>query len=137
VLNTLCVAACLSNHTSWTHHNALQLQSITMDNTSANGTLCETVQHLHESRNTIWNAVKNQLMCVLTPFANPITLFRHSRCLGHVVNLGNIDIMSHITKIAAVETTSAIWEYDPDLPGNRILGGSLDVIAAIRVVASV
>ena len=43
--------------------------------------------------------------------------------------------MSHITKIAAVETTSAIWEYDPDLPNNRILGGSLDVIAAIRTLA--
>jgi hypothetical protein len=43
--------------------------------------------------------------------------------------------MGHITKIAAVETTSAIWEYDPDLLDNRILGGSLDVIAAIRTLA--
>jgi hypothetical protein len=43
--------------------------------------------------------------------------------------------MGHITKIAAVETATAIWEYDPDLPGNRILGGSLDVIAAIRTLA--
>lgn len=56
-------------------------------------------------------------------------------CLGHVVNLGTIDVMGHITKIAAVETTTAIWEYDPDLPGNRVLGGSLDVIAAIRTLA--
>jgi hypothetical protein len=43
--------------------------------------------------------------------------------------------MGHITKIAAVETTTAIWEYDPDLPGNRVLGGSLDIIAAIRTLA--
>jgi hypothetical protein len=43
--------------------------------------------------------------------------------------------MGHITKIAAVETTAAIWEYDPELPGNRVLGGSLDVIAAIRTLA--
>jgi hypothetical protein len=43
--------------------------------------------------------------------------------------------MSHITKIAAVETSTAIWEYDPSLPGNRVLGGSLDVIAAIRTLA--
>jgi hypothetical protein len=43
--------------------------------------------------------------------------------------------MGHITKIAAVETTAAIWEYDPDLPNNQILGGSLDVIAAIRTLA--
>jgi hypothetical protein len=43
--------------------------------------------------------------------------------------------MSHITKIAAVETSTAIWEYDPSLANNRVLGGSLDVIAAIRTVA--
>jgi hypothetical protein len=56
-------------------------------------------------------------------------------CLEHVVNLANVDIMRHITKIAAVENQTAIWEYDPDLPNNRVLGGSLDVIAAIRTIA--
>ncbi len=44
-------------------------------------------------------------------------------------------MMSHITKIAAVENATAIWEYDPSLTGNRVLGGSLDVIAAIRTLA--
>ena len=39
--------------------------------------------------------------------------------------------MSHITKIAAVENSTAIWEYDPTHPNNCVLGGSLDVIAAI------
>jgi hypothetical protein len=34
----------------------------------------------------------------------------------------------------AIETRTAIWEYDPDLPGNHLLGGSLDVIAAIRTL---
>lgn len=43
--------------------------------------------------------------------------------------------MAHITKIAAVETTTAIWEYDPSLPDNRVLNGSLDVVAAIRTLA--
>jgi hypothetical protein len=43
--------------------------------------------------------------------------------------------MVHITKIAAVETATAIWEYDPEIPANRLLGGSLDVIAAIRTLA--
>ena len=43
--------------------------------------------------------------------------------------------MAHITKIAAVETSTAIWEYDPTLPDNRVLNGSLDVIAAIRTIA--
>jgi hypothetical protein len=55
--------------------------------------------------------------------------------LAHVVNLGNVDVMSQITKIAVVENATAIWEYDPSLEDNRILGGSLDVIAAIRTLA--
>ena len=60
------------------------------------------------------------------------SLILFNRCLGHVVNLGNQDVMAHITRIAAVEMTTAIWEYDPLLPDNRLLNGSLDVIAAIR-----
>jgi len=56
-------------------------------------------------------------------------------CLAHVINLGNVDLMGHITKIAAVENATAIWEYDPTRPDNRVLGGSLDVIAAIRTLA--
>jgi len=43
--------------------------------------------------------------------------------------------MGHITKIAAVENATAIWEYDPTRTDNRVLGGSLDVIAAIRTLA--
>lgn len=57
------------------------------------------------------------------------------RCLAHVVNLGNVDVMTHITKIAVVENAMAIWEYDPSCEDNRVLGGSLDVIAAIRTLA--
>ena len=57
------------------------------------------------------------------------------RCLEHVVNLANVAVMSHITKIAIVENSNAIWEYDPGLLGNRVLGGSLDVVAAIRTLA--
>jgi len=44
-------------------------------------------------------------------------------------------MMGHITKIAAVENATAIWEYDPTREDNRVLGGSLDVIAAIRTLA--
>ena len=43
--------------------------------------------------------------------------------------------MDHITKLAAVETTTAIWEYDPSLPNNHVLNGSLDVIEAIQMLA--
>jgi hypothetical protein len=42
--------------------------------------------------------------------------------------------MGRVTKIAAIENANAIWEYDPSLPNNRILGGFLDVIAAIRII---
>jgi hypothetical protein len=42
--------------------------------------------------------------------------------------------MGHITKIAAVENTTAIWEYDPALPDNHVLSGSLDVIAAVCTI---
>jgi hypothetical protein len=43
--------------------------------------------------------------------------------------------MQHITKIAVVENATAIWEYDPSREDNRVLGGSLDVIAAIWKLA--
>jgi hypothetical protein len=43
--------------------------------------------------------------------------------------------MSHIMKIAAIENMTAIWEYDPSLPDNSMLGGSLDVIAAVHTIA--
>ena len=52
-------------------------------------------------------------------------------CLGHIINLRNIDVMGHIMKIAAVENATAIWEYNPTCKDNCILGGSLDVIATI------
>jgi len=51
------------------------------------------------------------------------------------VNIANVAVMGCITKIAAVENANAIWEYDPSLANNRILEGSLDVIAAIRTIA--
>ena len=57
------------------------------------------------------------------------------RCLSHVVNLGNIDVMQTIMKIATVENATAIWEYDPTQPDNHVLGGSLDVITVIRTLA--
>ena len=43
--------------------------------------------------------------------------------------------MSHITKVAVIEMSTAIWEFDPSLPDNRLHGNSLDVIAAIWTVA--
>jgi len=55
--------------------------------------------------------------------------------LGHVINLGNIDVMSHITKIVAVKNSTAIWEYNPTQTDNCVLGSSLDVIATIRTLA--
>lgn len=55
-------------------------------------------------------------------------------CLAHVINLAVTDFMSVITRIAHVETTTAIWEFDPSLPENKVLGNSLDVITVIRTL---
>ena len=52
----------------------------------------------------------------------------------HVVNLGLTDFMSIITRLATIETTMAIWEYDPTLPQNRLLEGSIDVVAALQML---
>jgi hypothetical protein len=52
-----------------------------------------------------------------------------------VVNLAIVDFMSHITRIAVIENSTSIWEYDPTLEGNRVLNGSLDIISAIRTLA--
>src|SRR5271168_2723730 len=71
-------------------------------------------------------------ICQLVEYFRLILIYS---CLGHVVNLAEVDVMNHITKLAAVETSTAIWEYDPSLPDNRVLNGSLDIIAAIRTIA--
>jgi len=51
------------------------------------------------------------------------------------VNIANVAVMGHVTKIATIENANAIWEYNPSLLNNCILGGSLDVIAAIHTIA--
>jgi len=56
------------------------------------------------------------------------------RCLKHVINLANVAVMGHITKIAIIENTNMIWEYDPELLNNYILGGSLDIVVAIQTL---
>ena len=47
-----------------------------------------------------------------------------------------IDVMSYIMKIAAIETSNAIWGYDPMLVDNCVLNGNLDVITAIYTLAT-
>jgi hypothetical protein len=42
--------------------------------------------------------------------------------------------MTDITKIVAIKTMTAIWEYDSFLPDNCVLCGSL-IIAAIHTTA--
>ncbi|KAF8868046.1 hypothetical protein BD779DRAFT_1684807 [Infundibulicybe gibba] len=96
----------------------MQLHTVTLDNTSNNTTTCQEIAAIHKCWCQSWLVSTNQLPC-----------------LAHVINLTTVDVMSHITKIAAVETTTAIWEYDPSLPGNCVLGESLDVIATIRTLA--
>jgi hypothetical protein len=88
-----------------------------LDNTGNNITTCKTIEHIHDHRGLTWNSGEQRLPC-----------------LAHVVNLGNVAVMTQITKIAAVENSTAIWEYDPTQNDNRVLGDSLDVIAVIRTL---
>ncbi len=75
-------------------------------------------------------------MCTILVFSFLLhSVLTSCSCLAHVINLGNIDIMRNITNIAAVKNVTAIWEYNPTQPGNRVLGGSLNVIAALRTLA--
>ena len=108
---------------------------LTLDNASSNTTKCETIQATHEQRNLpLWSAEQNQLLSVSCQLFDSLPLTHEYSCLGYVVNLVEVDVMTHITKIAAVETATAIWEYDPSLPDNCVLNGSLDVTAAIWTV---
>jgi hypothetical protein len=112
-----------------------QLYTATLDNTSNNNTTCRVIEDVHVRRGLEWNSDEQQLPFAFLYFLSFLHSHFYHSCLAHVVNLANIDVMSHITKIAAVENATAIWEYDPTLAGNRVLGGSLDVIAAIRTIA--
>ena len=113
-----------------------QLYTAALDNTGNNNTTCKTIENIHVRRGLKWNSGEQQLPYVFFKKLSWNTPFKSlCSCLAHVVNLGNVDVMSHITKIAAVENTTAIWEYDPMQNNNRVLGDSLDVIAAIRTLA--
>lgn len=43
--------------------------------------------------------------------------------------------MEYVTQIGLAQSRDLMWEYDPSDPKNRVLGGQLDVIAVIRVLA--
>ena len=55
-------------------------------------------------------------------------------CFVHVINLAVTDFMSTITRITHVETTTTIWEFNPSLSENWVLGDSLNIVAAIRTL---
>ena len=92
----------------------LQLFCITAANTSNNNSTCDHIEStLCKCQIYTFNTTANQLLC-----------------LTHV-NLGIEGVMSVITKTLTIKTTAAIWEYDPTLANNHVLGGSLDIVAAI------
>ena len=43
--------------------------------------------------------------------------------------------MGEITKISAVATATAIWEYDPELTDNHIINDAIDVVAVVHTLA--
>ncbi|KAF8646283.1 hypothetical protein AX14_009089, partial [Amanita brunnescens Koide BX004] len=71
------------------------LYSVTLNNTSVNGTICKTIAKIHKQQSLeAWDHMLNQCMC-----------------MAHVINLATMDVMSHITKTAVLENKTAIWEY--------------------------
>ena len=96
-----------------------QLYCITADNTSNNDTTCNYIEQALVSQK-IYSFNANQ-HCL--------------PCLAHVVNLAITKFMNVVTKIAHVETTVAIWEFDPTLTQNQVLGSTLDVIAVVQMLA--
>ncbi|KIK04409.1 hypothetical protein K443DRAFT_93276, partial [Laccaria amethystina LaAM-08-1] len=105
-----------------------------VDNTGNNNTTCQTIQDIHTCRGLMGNSTEQQLPYIQL-FSYTFLTLKIPRCLGHVVNLGNVDVMQNITKVAAVENATAIWEYDPTRTDNCVLGSSFDVIVAIRTLA--
>ncbi|KAG1726869.1 uncharacterized protein EDB91DRAFT_1061452, partial [Suillus paluster] len=92
---------------------------ITADNASNNDTTCKTIkQILHRQHIYSFNAMEHCLLC-----------------LAHVLNLAIVVFMSDITWIDSIKTMVAIWEFDPTLFNNCLLGGLLDVVAAVRTLA--
>ncbi|KAF5378846.1 hypothetical protein D9615_006888 [Tricholomella constricta] len=104
----------LTDRVGITNKERSKLHTATLDNASNNNTSCEAVESVHDRRKLVWESEDNQL-----------------GCLGHVVNIANVAVMTHITKAAAIETADAIWMYDPSDPNNRVHRGSLDVIATV------
>jgi hypothetical protein len=109
-------------HLQWlllTSYTTQQLFTVTADNTSNNDTTCNKIEHVLHCHH-IYSFSSDQ---------------HHLPCLAHVLNLTIIAIMSVISHIATVETTTTIWEFDPLLSNNRVLGGLLDVVAAVCTIA--
>ena len=96
-----------------------QLYCITADNTSNNDTTC--------------NYIKQAL--VLQKIYSFNADQHHLPCLAHVVNLAITEFMNVVTKIVHVETTAAIWEFNPTLTQNQVLGSTLNVIAVVWMLA--
>ena len=96
-----------------------QLFCVTTDNTSNNDTACSAIQNIL-FRKHIYSFDSDA---------------QRLPCLAHVVNLAITNFMSAITNIASVETTSAIWEFDPSVSMNHIPGDSLDVVSAVQMLA--
>jgi len=58
----------------------------------------------------------------------------HLTCLTHVINLTISSVLAVIIKIANVNTTTTIWEFDPTLPQNCILDDTLDIVSTIQTL---
>ncbi|KAG1906590.1 uncharacterized protein F5891DRAFT_975363 [Suillus fuscotomentosus] len=107
----------------WIEANAsdcLSVQELSMSNQASNNNItCDIIEMLFHCRH-IYNFNTTQ---------------QYLPCLAHMVNLAITDIMSVITYITNIETTTTIWEIDPLLPNNHVLGDLLDIVAVVHTLA--
>ena len=84
--------------TNTSTNNSLQLYAITCDNASNNDTTTETVETELEKQVLFWSSDENQLPYIISPLL-VFSVDQVDRCFEHVVNIGNIAIMGHITRL--------------------------------------
>lgn len=89
-----------------------------VDNTGNNDTTCDNIESILTRHGILtFDTGQHQLPC-----------------LAHVINLAITSVMSQVMKIANIETSTVIWEFDPNLLSNCLQGNTLDVVSAIQML---
>lgn len=96
--------------------------------------MAETIEDVHHDHGHFdWDASESLLGCEL--LLSRFTILTLLSCLGHILELAIEAIVTTVTKKSAVETTTAIWEFDPAAPGSLLDGNKADLLAMLRTLS--